>query len=129
MISKEYMVELDSKILGIHARLKELHYSAPNMDIHKLTDEFIGELLDFEDGIMENLQPMPGVGFVAVGDLHPIVPDESTFKDVLTLVRGIVADLKKQAGDAVMYSGIVSIVDDFFATINKYIYLVKIVEK
>jgi hypothetical protein len=99
------------------------------MDIHKLTDEFIGELLDFEDGIMENLQPMPGVGFVAVGDLHPIVPDESTFKDVLTLVRGIVADLKKQAGDAVMYSGIVSIVDDFFATINKYIYLVKIVEK
>ena len=129
MISKDYMVSLDSKILGIHARLKELHYSAPNMDIHKLTDEFIGELLEFEDKVMENLQPMPGIGFVSVGDLHPEVPEEANFMDVLTSVRGMVADLKKQAGDAVMYSGIVSIVDDFFATINKYIYLVKIVEK
>ena len=129
MISKDYMVGLDSKILGIHARLKELHYSAPNMDIHKLTDEFIGELLEFEDKVMENLQPMPGIGFVGVGELRPEVPEGSTFMDVLVAVRGMIADLKKQAGDAVMYSGIVSIVDDFFATVNKYIYLVKIVEK
>ena len=127
MLNKNYMLSLEGKLLGYHIRLKELHFSAKCMDIHKLTDEFDSELLSFDDAIMENLQPLPNFGVIGVGEINPEIPDAPDFKSVLLSVRGVLADFKKQATE-VMYSGATSIVDEFFATVNKYIYLVNIVE-
>lgn len=128
MINRDYLVSLEGKLTGYHIRLKELHYSAPCMNIHKLTDEFNEELLEFEDAIAENLQPLPNFGVIRVGEIRPEIPEAREFKDLLLSVRGVLADFKKQATE-VMFSGANSIVDEFFATINKYIYLVGIVEQ
>lgn len=127
MLNRNYMLSLEGKLQGYHTRLKELHFSARCMDIHKLTDEFDEELLEFDDAIMENLQPLPNFGVIGVGDINPELPEAVTFKDILLSIRGILADFKNQATE-VMYSGATSIVDEFFATVNKYIYLVNIVE-
>ena len=121
------MLSLEGKLLGYHIRLKELHFSASCMDIHKLTDEFDSSLLAFDDAIMENLQPLPNFGVIRVGDIDPEIATAVTFKDVLLSIRGVLADFKNQATE-VMYSGASSIVDEFFATVNKYIYLINIVE-
>ena len=121
------MLSLEGKLLGFHTRLKELHFSADCMDIHKLTDEFDSALLGFDDAIMENLQPLPNFGVIGVGDINPEIPEAAEFKDLLLNVRGVLADFKKQATE-VMFSGATSIVDEFFAIVNKYIYLVNIVE-
>ena len=127
MLNRDYMLSLEGKLLGYHIRLKELHFSASCMDIHKLTDEFDSSLLAFDDAIMENLQPLPNFGVIRVGDTDPEIATAVTFKDVLLSIRGVLADFKNQATE-VMYSGASSIVDEFFATVNKYIYLINIVE-
>lgn len=127
MLNRDYMLSLEGKLLGYHIRLKELHFSASCMDIHKLTDEFDSSLLAFDDAIMENLQPLPNFGVIRVGDIDPEIATAVTFKDVLLSIRGVLADFKNQATE-VMYSGASSIVDEFFATVNKYIYLINIVE-
>lgn len=127
MLNRDYMLSLEGKLQGYHTRLKELHFSAKCMDIHKLTDEFDDALLGFDDAIMENLQPLPNFGVIGVGEIHPELPEASEFKGLLLSVRGVLADFKKQATE-VMFSGANSIVDEFFAEVNKYIYLVNIVE-
>ena len=127
MLNRDYMLSLEGKLLGYHIRLKELHFSASCMDIHKLTDEFDSSLLAFDDAIMENLQPLPNFGVIRVGDIDPEIATAVTFKDVLLSIRGVLADFKNQATE-IMYSGASSIVDEFFATVNKYIYLINIVE-
>lgn len=127
MLNRDYMLSLEGKLFGFHIRLKELHFSADCMDIHKLTDEFDSALLEFDDAIMENLQPLPNFGVIGVGDINPEIPEAIDFKDVLLSVRGLLADFKKQATE-VMFSGATSVVDEFFATVNKYIYLVNIVK-
>lgn len=128
MINRDYLVSLEGKLSGYHIRLKELHYSATSMNIHKLTDEFNEELLEFEDAIAENLQPLPNFGVIHVGEIQPEIPEARTFKDLLLCVRGVLADFKKQTTE-VMFSGANSIVDEFFATVNKYVYLTNIAEQ
>lgn len=128
MLNRDYMLSLEGKLHGYHTRLKELHFSAPSMNLHKLTDEFTEELLEFEDAIMENLQPLPNFGTIQIGDIEPEIPEATDFKSVLLSLRGILADFKKQATE-VMFSGANSIVDEFFAEVNKYIYLVGIIER
>ena len=122
------MINLENKLIGYHVRLKELHFSAPSIDVHKLIDEFDSALLTFEDEVMENLQPLPNFGFIGVGELNPKLPKEMNFEDLLVSIRGTLADFKNQT-EEVMYSGVNSIVDTFFAEVNKYIYLMKIVNK
>lgn len=128
MLNRNYMISLEGKLSGYHTRLKELHYSATNMDLHTLTDEFDGKLLEFDDALMENLQPLPNFGTIQVGDIKPEEVSAIDFKDLLLSLRGILADFKKQATE-VMFTGANNIVDEFFATVNKYLYLVSIVEK
>ena len=122
------MCSLEGKLQGYHTRLKELHFSASSYDLHKLTDEFDEALLEFDDKLMENLQPLPDLGFIKVGEIHPELPDDVEFENLLVSIRGLLADFKRQT-EEVMFSGANSIVDEFFATVNKYIYLVKIVKQ
>lgn len=123
-MNNEFILNLENQFHGIHTRLKELHYSAPTMSIHKLVDEFDEEFQEFDDAIMENSQAL--WGFIHPGDLNPILPEATEFEDLLTDIRGILVSIKKEANDDLMWTGIINRVDDFFETLNKYIYLIKI---
>lgn len=126
MIDRNYMLSLEGKLLGFHIRLKEIHFSAESMNLHKLTDEFDGALLKFDDAIMENLQPLPGFGTIKPGNIEVIMPEDREFKKILVAIRGLLSNFKTQATDT-MYTGANSIVDGFFAVVNKYIYLAGII--
>lgn len=123
-MNNEFILNLENQFHGIHTRLKELHYSAPTMSIHKLVDEFDEEFREFDDAIMENSQAL--WGFIHPGDLNPILPEATEFEDLLTDIRGILVSVKKKANDDLMWTGIINRVDDFFEILNKYIYLIKI---
>lgn len=120
----EFILNLENQFHGIHTRLKELHYSASTMSIHKLVDEFDEEFQEFDDAIMENAQAL--WGFIKPGSLNPILPKALEFEELLTDIRGILVSVKKEANDDLMWTGIINRVDDFFETINKYIYLIQI---
>ena len=123
-MTNNFILNLENRFHGIHTRLKELHFSAPTYNIHKLTDEFDSEFQEFDDALMENAQAL--WGFIKPGDLSPVLPDAKEFEELLTDIRGILVSIKKEAGSNMLWSGIVNRVDDFFETVNKYIYLIKI---
>lgn len=123
-MTNNFILNLENKFHGIHTRLKELHFSAPTYNIHKLTDDFDEEFQEFDDALMENAQAL--WGFIRPGDLSPILPEAKEFEELLTDIRGILVSIKKEAGSNMLWSGIINRVDDFFETVNKYIYLVKI---
>lgn len=120
----DFILNLENQFHGIHTRLKELHYSAPTMSIHKLIDEFDDEFQEFDDAIMENSQAL--WGFIEPGSLNPILPEALEFENLLTDIRGILVSIKKEASDDLMWTGIINRVDDFFEVVNKYIYLIMI---
>lgn len=45
-MNNKFILNLENQFHGIHTRLKELHFSAPTMSIHKLIDDFDGEFQD-----------------------------------------------------------------------------------
>ena len=123
-MNNKFILNLENQFHGILTRLKELHFSAPTMSIHKLIDDFDGEFQDFDDALMENAQAL--WGFIQPGTLSPILPEALEFENLLVDIRGLLTGIKREAGDDLMWSGIINRTDDFFETVNKYIYLIKI---
>ena len=126
-MTNQFILDLENKLQGIGTRLKELHFSAPSYSIHKLVDDFDSEFKEFEDAIMENAQSL--WGFIQPGDLKPELPEAMDFEALLEDIRGILVSIKKQAGNNMMWTGIINSVDDFFTSVNKYIYLIKFAEQ
>lgn len=122
-MKNEYLISVENRLHGYHTRLKELHYSAPSFSIHKLIDEFDGALSSFDDEIMEDAQGI--FGFIQPGELSPELPQETDFEALLRSIRVMLAEMKDQLQDK-CYTGIINTVDDFWHTINKNIYLVKL---
>lgn len=123
-MNKSYFINLANKLEGFKTRLKELHWSAPSHSIHIITDDFSNELGNFEDSVIENAIAI--VDFIYPGELKPILPDAKDFETYLEDLRGLLADIKREMGDATMWTGIINSVDDFFETVNKYIYLIRV---
>lgn len=126
-MTNEFMRDLENQFRGIGTRLKELHFSAPSIMIHRLIDEYNSEFLEFEDEVMENAQAL--WGNIEVGELEPVLPEATEFEALLEDIRGLLANIKSEAGDQKAWTGIISIVDSFWATTNKYIYLIRFDKK
>ena len=121
-MENKFILDLENKFHGIHTRLKELHFSAPSLSIHKLIDEFDEEFQEFDDAIMENAQAL--WGFIKPGDLNPTLPEAMNFQELLTEIKGLLVRIKREAADnEIFWSGILNRVDDFMEVVNKYIYL------
>ena len=39
-MTNRYIEELENKLHGYHTRLKELHFGAPSVSVHKIIDDF-----------------------------------------------------------------------------------------
>lgn len=123
-MNNKFIINLENQFHGIHTRLKELHFSAPSISVHKLIDEFDEEFCEFDDAFMENAQAL--WGFIKPGDLNPVLPKALEFENLLEDLRGILISIKRESSDSLMWTGIINRVDDFCETVNKYIYLIKI---
>lgn len=126
-MNNEFIVGVVNKLHGFHTRIKECHYGAPNYNTHKLTDDFVGELDEFEDALVENASAL--YGFIMPGDLNPELPENMEFDTILEDIRGLAISVKREFSENLMASGIVNLTDDFIQTVNKYIYLLKIVNQ
>lgn len=122
----EFIMSLENRLHGYHTRLKELHFSAPSMEEHKLIDDFDGDLLEFDDEVMEDAQAI--FGRIGVGMIQPILPKAKNFEDLLIEIRADLVKIKDTLTEK-MYTGIINVVDDFFHTVNKTIYLNNIINK
>lgn len=124
-MKNNFILDLENKFHGIHTRLKELHFSAPTLSLHKLIDDFDSEFMEFDDAVMENSQAL--WGFIKPGMLNPVLPDSMDFLELLAELRGLLVMIKKEAkNNEMLWAGIINRVDDFIETVNKYIYLTNI---
>lgn len=125
-MKNDFIRNLENRFHGYHTRLKELHFSAPTMAEHKLIDEFDEEFLEFDDEVMEDAQAI--FGRIEVGMIQPVLPKSTNFKDLLIEIRADLVKTKDTLTEK-MYTGIINVVDDFFHTVNKNIYLIDIINK
>lgn len=123
MFNKEKLVDVLNKLEGHKTRLKELHWSSPSRSFHVIIDEFSSEIAEFEDALAENSIAL--LDFVFPGDLNPVLPQEKDFESELEAIRAILSGIKADCNEN-YWSGVVNLVDDFWTTVNKYIYLAKI---
>lgn len=122
-MKNEYLLSIENRLHGYHTRLKELHYSAPSYSLHKIIDEFDDELQEFDDTIMEDSQSIFGV--IQPGMIQPVLPEETEIEALLRGIRGLLAEMKDELQEK-LYTGIINTVDDFWSTVNKTIYLVRV---
>lgn len=125
-MKNDFIRNLENRFHGYHTRLKELHFSALTMAEHKLIDEFDEEFLEFDDEVMEDAQAI--FGRIEVGMIQPVLPKSTNFKDLLIEIRADLVKTKDTLTEK-MYTGIINVVDDFFHTVNKNIYLIDIINK
>lgn len=121
------VIELENKLHGYHTRLKELHFNAPSISLHKIIDEFDSDLQEFDDNIMEDAQSI--FGFIEPGELSPILPEAIEIEALLVEIKTTLIEFYQDFGDAVMWIGVKSEFENFIHGLCKTIYLVKIAKK
>lgn len=124
MSDNTYMISLINKIEGYKTALKELHWAAPNNSTHIRIDEFLNELGDFEDAIAEDCQATDGQ--IIPGTIQGTPCKGKDIFMILDAIKADLIDLKRMYEHNPEYTGVINEVDDFFHTLKKYIYLLRI---
>ena len=123
-MTNKYIEELENKLHGYHTRLKELHFGAPSVSVHKIIDDFDGALMSYEDEIMEDAQAV--FGNFEVGQIQPVRPESTDILELLQEIRGTLSGFFDFMGTSVTWSGIRSETETFWHVLNKTIYLIKL---
>jgi len=126
-MNNELILNLENKIHGYHTRMKELHFAAPSVSLHKIIDEFDDELCKFDDEIMEEAQAI--FGFIEPGDIQPTLPESLEFEALLVEIREALAEFLESIEGSATWTGIKSETESFWHVLNKTIYLTKITKK
>lgn len=121
------ILNLENKIHGYHTRMKELHFAAPSVSLHKIIDDFDGELCKFDDEIMEEAQAI--FGFIEPGDIQPVLPEAMEFEALLVEIRETLAEFLESIEGSATWTGIRSETESFWHVLNKTVYLTKITKK
>ena len=101
-------------LLGCIVRLKEIHYSCNNMDIHKLSDDIISCVRGFEDRYSE-ISQRNGVQ-ITVASLTVVYPQASDIEGVIQVLYSIV-------DSAMADEAVKNICDEFKDQLEQFEYL------
>lgn len=115
-----------NKLEGYRIRTRECHWDAPNMSLHKLCDDIMSDLEDYEDEIAEDAQGL--YGQIKIGMLVPILPEATDLQSMLVALRKDTAFLLKVLKE-IKFTGIVNILEEMVHKINQWIYLERIAAK
>lgn len=118
-MDKKY-VDFICSIHGYMIRVKEIHWNTDNNAEHLLCDEIEGSIHDLEDRFAECAMGITGKK-VKVGDLKPMLPNNTDLKKMLQEFEGETIDFKKSI-DEYKEAGLVNICDDILECINKFKY-------
>ena len=113
-------VDFICELHGYLIRTKEIHWNTNSNAEHVLCDDFHKDLLVLEDEFAECCMGIEGNHF-KIGDLLPMVPNAESFTQMLKAFEMDVLKMKKKV-TADNFGGIMSILDDMLACVNKYRY-------
>jgi hypothetical protein len=117
---KKNIISFICSLHGYLIRIKEIHWNTDNNSEHLLCDEISDDLSDCEDRFTECAMGMSGEHF-KIGDLKPMLPNNTDLKKMLQEFEGETIDFKKSM-DEYKEAGLVNICDDILECINKFKY-------
>lgn len=123
-MKNKFIVDTLGQFEGYKTRLKELHWGAPSMRIHELSDEYTSTVSKFDDVLAEISSSIWGK--IEVGEINPELPEDDKFIDILQTILGKAIEIKRQCGEGgLIWTGIESNVDAFIADTQIMIFKVK----
>lgn len=118
-MDKKY-VDFICSMHGYMIRVKEIHWNTDNNAEHLLCDEIESSIHDCEDRLAECMMGITSKKF-KVGDLKPMLPNNTDLKKMLQEFESETIDFKKSM-DEYKEAGLVNICDDILECINKFKY-------
>jgi len=111
-------------IEGWKTRIKNLHWSAPKMNTHKVLDEIADFVSSYQDSLAEDYMGIEG-------KLQPNILkgkecDVLNAKDLMNCMKDCTLNFYNSLPSDTIYVGIKSETETFIHNINKYIYLVNL---
>lgn len=118
-MDKKY-IDFICSMHGYMIRAKEIHWNTDNNAEHLLCDEIESSIHDCEDRLAECIMGITSKKF-KVGDLKPMLPNNTDLRKMLQEFEGETIDFKKSM-DEYKEAGLVNICDDILECINKFKY-------
>lgn len=119
---KDLFLEILNKLEGYKTKCKNLHWAAEKMNTHKLLDEFLSIISDYQDSVAEEIMGIRGE-HLNPNDIKPITDNS---EDPYQFIKKLTADIlsfRKNIPDKVIYEGMRSECDTFIHNLSKYNYL------
>ena len=112
------IVDLISFLHNAQLPIREMHWNTRNNALHLLTDETIGELLDWEDRLAETYLGVSG-GELKINEKKP---ESSEFKGMMDDLISLATEVKENFGDKKEYENVNAVIDEILEAANKNIY-------
>lgn len=98
---------------------KFIHYSTPKNHMHKLCDEVRDRILEFTDELAESCFGYQGKPSYSDFSIKTEITTSEDLRDICENCIGVVIELRKECEKEEKLSGVVSLIDDFMATMDK----------
>lgn len=111
---RESIINFARILEGIRERLKEIHWNTSVKSIHLLTDDFITELGEFQDSLVEEMLGITD-SKINFNEFYPVFCEPQELNEVLKYLLTNIMNVKSkytQLNDKIEYGGINSILDD-----------------
>lgn len=120
-ITDDLFINYLNQIEGWKTKCKNLHWAAPNLNIHEKLDEFLSVLCEYQDALAEGY-----MGIFSKMRPDAIEPEKCSAlnaKEFIEIVRERTLKFNSEIPDESKYAGIKSDNDAFVQNINKFVYL------
>lgn len=121
---KQLFIKFINQLEGWKARCKNLHWSAPDNNIHKYLDDFFKILVEYQDELVEDYMGINGK--ISPTSIRSIDSDEDNAYTFIHEVRDETLAFYSKLPNDIIYKGIVSECESFIHNINKYNYLFRL---
>lgn len=114
-------VDLYNKLVGSYLRMREYHFNTHFQAHHNFTNDWMPEIMDFADTIMEQCMGMfgrPGMDIT-----KPVISKKTELIELLKEIRDYVIKFRSTIIDKDIFAGMINVIEGFLQDLNKYIYL------
>lgn len=111
--------ELISFLHNAQKPVREIHWNTDEYSLHMVTDEAIGDLCDWEDGLAEAFMGDRDVE-LKISDKKP--SSDTEFKTIINELVDLASDVKESVSGNKDYDNVCAVLDEILETSNQLLY-------
>ena len=99
--------------------VREIHWNTDEYSLHMVTDEAIGDLCEWEDGLAEAFMGDRDIE-LKIGDKKP--SSDTDFKSIINELTDLASDVKESVSGNKDYDNVCAVLDEILETGNQLLY-------